>query len=44
MSKGSGRRPQQADEKQVADNWAAIFGKGKPEPEPPAEPETDKEG
>ena len=27
MSKGSGRRPAQAPEKQVAENWERIFGK-----------------
>ena len=25
MSKGSGRRPQQADDKKVKDNWDSIF-------------------
>lgn len=26
MSKGSGRRPQQAEDEQVKSNWDAIFG------------------
>lgn len=28
MSKGSKRRPQQVDDKQLAENWERIFGKG----------------
>lgn len=31
--KGSGRRPAQVDEKQLADNWARIFGSTKPRKE-----------
>lgn len=27
MSKGSGRRPQQAKDEEVAARWAAIFGR-----------------
>ena len=29
--KGSGRRPQQVPDEQVADTWSNIFGKKKPE-------------
>ena len=29
MGKGSGRRPQLADEQKVANQWETIFGKGK---------------
>ena len=31
MSKGSGRRPQQAPDEQVKDAWEKIFGKKKEE-------------
>lgn len=34
MSKGSGRRPQQAPDEQVKDNWEKIFGKKKDVPKP----------
>jgi len=27
MSKGSNRRPQKVDDKQLAENWERIFGK-----------------
>lgn len=32
MSKGSKRRP--TDEQKFQDNWEAIFGKKKPQPQP----------
>jgi hypothetical protein len=37
MSKGSGRRPQQEDDKRVASEWDRLFGKGMP----PVTPEHD---